>query len=401
MKKFVLPIKTFAFFLLCISSNAYAAETQAIDIFNTVNNGDKKLITNLVVVDFTSNDTFHSSNRAQEYSDTSARLRFVSSIKLNNKLSIHSQFAINPIYTDSYNQRRDASPNGGGNRSFENEGLVANELYLKYREDKYTLLLGKMNLNYGSAWRWDRGIWTYELANEYRQVGKITTGAVYHLGNAKTTGQYNFNFNFFKNDRKYLDNSLFVKNDIANKSQAQAGDDNLLKSYMASLDIKFDFGEKEKLTYNFGYIKSAVNEQYSLVPSSRLKDQNGIVLGMNYKYPVRENYDIDALIEYSKMNNLNGDAALNERYFTANIINKLYNNWLITAGYSSHSSNLLQRNGYNQKLAELSFGYEFNKTAFFDRFIIQTGYKNMQNDFKTNVENRNTLGLLIRYYKSF
>lgn len=388
--------------LFFLSFDALAKDLISDDIFNSIEDSfEDAKISNSLVVDLNYDNNYEASNPKEEFRQTNARARFYSGIRFNDKLSFNTQINLSPFNKNSTIQRRDVAINGGGDRSFEDQGIFVRQFYLKYQEDNYTLIAGKINLAYGNAWRWDRGIWTFELANNYRQVDKIGAGGVYKLGDAKTTGQYNFGFNFFKNDSKYIDNALIASDNGFHKSDNRAGDDNFFNSYMAALDIKFDFGREEKLSYHFNYLNLSVNENFINLPKNQIKDQKGFVLGVMYKYPVSKNYHIDSLIEYSKMKNLNGNSNLNERFFTANIINRLYKNWNVTIGYSNHESNLLRRNGYDQDIKELSFGYEFKKNKFFDRFLIQTGYKNMRNDFGSNTQENHALGFLLRYYKSF
>ncbi len=400
-------MKKLYFLLLLLPVNVLAQNQvvkdsrPAIDIFDNAEGLGLDKIFNNFILDINSNDNYRAENSKNQYRETNATVRHFTTMHLGKGLSFNTQINLSPFYKDSENDKRAASANGGGDRIFEDEGLFLREIYLRYNKEKYTLIAGKMNLNYGYAWRWDRGIWTFELAEKYRQVNKIAVGGVYRIGNQKTTGQYNFNFNVFKNDRKYLDNSLITKSDSIYKSDALAGDGSLLQSYLASVDIKFDFGEKEKLSYNFGYINLAVNNRMTQVPLAKLQDQKGFVVGMRYQYPIAQNYDIDGLVEYSKMNNLNGNSDFNEHYFSANIINKLYNNWNVTFGYSRYESNLMQTNGLNQSLSEVSFGYEFNKNSFFDRLVLQTGYKNSRNDYGGNLAMKDSVGFLLRYYKGF
>ena len=230
-------------------------------------------------------------------------------------------------------------------------------------------------------------------------------GGIYRVGDIRKTGQYELGFSAFTNDRKNLDNAIFSKRDSAHKSDAKPGDTRSLKSYVASLDVKFDFGEnfgsKEKLSYHFAYTNLAVNSNMSSVTSNKIADQKGFVAGLNYEYPLAENFALDALLEFEKTKNLNGDGDISEHYLTSSLITKIYHNWNVTLGYAERDNSHVDQDGFKQNTSEISFGYDFDKTILFDKLTIQAGYKNQRTDNKTNLNVQNVLGVLLRYYKNF
>ncbi len=356
---------------------------------------------NYLVVDALDNYAYQSSDKKNEYNDTLATGRLLSSFNFNKKLAINSQLTFDRVNNSDHNQRRQNSASGGGDRSFEDEGIFIRELNVSYDTKKYAILAGKFNLDFGTAWNWNRGIWTYEIANNYRQTEKLGIGGIYRLGDAKKTGEYIFGFSSFMNDRKNLDNSLITKRDSNQKSDATPGDYRLLSSYVTSLDIKFDFDKREKLSYHFAYINLAVNQKMSTVIPQNIADQKGFVAGMNYKYPLSKSIGLDSLIEYVSMKNVGGNSNVSDNYFTANIIGRLNKNWNSTLGYSKQSRLQFAQNGYDQDLSEVSFGYEFDKNSFFDSFIVQVGYKNLRTNYKTSFDETNSLGVLARYAKGF
>jgi hypothetical protein len=71
-------------------------------------------------------------------------------------------------------------------------------------------------------------------------------------------------------------------------------------------DINFEFTEKEKLSYHIAYSRLGVNKNATTVALERLKKQTGAVLGMNYKFPIQENFDLETILEYANIKNING-----------------------------------------------------------------------------------------------
>jgi hypothetical protein len=348
---------------------------------------------NRIVTDLNFND-YH---RAP-YSDTILQLdadaRLFSSLNFNKNLALNGFFRMNRVpKIDNQNV---------GNSFFKNEGIFAEELNLSFKSKNYALVAGKFNLDYGNAWKWGRGIWTQDIAENYRQSEKLGVDGLFRIGDAKKTGLYEFDLAFFTNDRKNLDNSLITSRYSYPKSQKVPGDTRSLQSYVASLDINFDFGErfldKEKLSYHFAYLDLAMNSNTS-VTERIASDQKGFVASINYKYPVIENYSVDTLVEYQRTRNLRGITGLNQNYLTANIINKIYQNWNVTLGYANiDTSKKAAVTGFDRSLREISFGYDFAKTTFFDRLTLQLGYSKQNID---GIGKMNNIGLLMRYYKDF
>ena len=347
---------------------------------------------NRFISDLRFDDNYQSTDRADEYKDTRFKGRLYSKLNLNKNLAINGYFRMKEFNKTAAD---------GKDRTFKSEGLYIEELNMTYSNKKYAVVAGKFDLNFGTAWRWDRGIWSYETAQNYKEIEKLGFNGIYRLGNSKTVGEYEFGFGVFTNDRKNLDNSIITLRDSNSKSDAVPGDTRSLKSYVASLDINYDFGEHEKLSYHFSYVDLAVNSSASSVTPTKIDDQKGFAAGMNYEHPVTENFAVDWLLEYASIKNFGGDSDISENYLTANIIGKVYQNWLVTLGYSNRDNSEIDAAGFDQNLSEISFGYEFGKTLFFDKMVLQAGYKNQRTNYKTSLETENVFGGLLRLYKNF
>jgi hypothetical protein len=122
---------------------------------------------------------------------------------------------------------------------------------------------------------------------------------------------------------------------------------------------------------------------------------------MNYRYPLDQNFLLDGLVEYATMKNFNGNSDIHEDYFSASLIGEIYKNWNATFGYANRKNIRINQNGYDQNLAEISFGYTFDKNRFFDSLLMQTGYRNLRYNYKTSIDQRNAYGALVRYMKHF
>lgn len=359
-----------------------------------------KVVNNLVA-DVNASDNYQSTNRRDQYLDSNVVARLYSAFNINKNFSVNSFVKSERSSQASETARRNTLANGGGDRAFEDQGVFFEELNLVYNAKKYAVVLGKFDLDFGTAWRWGRGIWSGDIANGYMQREKLGINGFYRAGNRQKIGEYVWGIATFTNDRKNLDNATITGRDSAHKYDGLPGDTRSPQSYNVSLDVNFDFSAREKLSYHFSYINLAVNGNASPVTINKIADQKGVALGMNYKYPVRENFDVDALIEYVSMKNSGGNSDITESYLSANMIGKIYEQWNVTLGYSALQNSRVVAYGFNQNLAEISLGYEFVKNAFFDKLLFQVGYKNQRNDYKTSLETQNVLGALMRYQKLF
>jgi hypothetical protein len=346
-------------------------------------------------------DNFSANDRRNEFKDSNFRVRFNNSLSFGEGISLNSNIVLNRFDNIDQTDRRNNSIKAG-DRSFENIGVVLREFNISKNAKNYALIAGKINLNFGSAWRWNRGIWIHDLANNnYRQVEKLGFVGIYRAGDSKKTGQYNFSLSSFTNDRKNFDNTLFVNRNSDKKSDASAGDTRSLQSYAAMLDINFDFGDREKLSYQFSYLNLAVNERAMQISSNKVDDEKDFVLNMDYHYPLNNEILLNGFIEYAEVKNLNGNSDFGERYLTTNLNTKFGEHWNVLLGNSRRQNLQLGANGFDQNLSEISLGYEFKKNRFFDRLTIQGGYKYFRNDQRTFVDSRNAVGFLMRYYKNF
>lgn len=362
----------------------------------------KPIFSNRIISEVGFDDNYQTTDRRGEYKDTYGRVRFYSKLQVADHISINSYLKLDRIDNQSEVNRRVSSATGGGNRSFENLGGAIQELTIVNDTKNYALIAGKFGLDFGKAWRWDKGLWLYTLPTNYQQNNKLGVSATYRTGDSKETGQYSFGFSTFTNDRKNLDNSILVNQDSAHKSDANAGDTRSLGSYNISVNIKFDFAEDEKLSYNFSYMNLSVNGKYiAQTPQSKIADQKAYVAGMNYIYPISENISLDSLIEYVNIKNFGGNSDATDSYATINTTARFYKNWLLFAGNSNRKLVQIDQNGIDKNLSEISFGYEFGKNDFFDKIVVMAGYKNQRTNNKTSLDTQNAVGALARFYKNF
>ena len=354
-------------------------------------------------------DIYYDHNYQAKDKNDDALLKSIlgSKIRLNKNFSVSSVIKLDAA--DKYDSDFVTNSSGGnvtgkgnGDRFFKNQALQIDEITANYQNKNLTIIAGKFVPDFGINWKWGRGIWSNNLSYDYKQNQKLGGGASLKIGDQKRVGQYNFSFATFTNDNTSLSNSLINKPEAYNKSDAKAGDaSGLLQSYNAALDVLFDFGENEKLSYHFSYINLAVNSKATQVQLNKLGDQKGYVAAMNYRYPISENFVVDGLLEYAALKNIGGNSDISDKYSTASLVGEIYRNWNVTLATTHLARREVNFNGVDQNLSEISAGYKFTPAKFFDQLLLQVGYKNFRTNYKTSLNSNNSIGALLRLIKSF
>lgn len=340
-----------------------------------------------------------SQNSKNEYDDARARIRLFNNLEFKNGFALNSQIFLNRFDSDSQKTARQNANDGGGDRFFDNQSIIFREFNLSYAGENYDVAAGKFNLNFGKAWVFNHGIWVRDLANQnYRLLEKLGVRGNYSVGDLKKTGKYSFGFSAFTGDSKNFDNAIL--NERQSKTKNDVGFSRGLNSWLATLDIDFDFGEKEKLSYHFGYANQDISSKNSVIPIAQISNQKSWVAAINYKYPLRD-LIFDVLVEFAKVNDLGGNSFISEKYLTASLNTVFNENWSFLNGISRRQNIEKNAAGFDEEIFESSLQYSFLKNKFFDLLTIQAGFRNFRNDLKTSSETQKSLGLMLRYYKNF
>ncbi|MFT6077525.1 MAG: hypothetical protein ACJA02_000277 [Myxococcota bacterium] len=348
-------------------------------------------------------DTFDSDKRKNQYKDTFLRSKLNANFRINSNFFVSTIAIFDKSKQKSENFRRNQLSTGGGDRSFENEGLFIDELVLNYNYKNFSALAGKFTANFGDAWLNDNGIWANQIARNYRQDEKLGLGIVGRAGDQKTSGEYVFGFSVFTNDRKNLDNSIFTKRDGTSKKDGEVGDTRGLESYVLSTDIYYDFGNDEKLSYHFSYLNLAVNDRHNSrnIPSL-INDQSAYAANMNYEYPLNKNFLLKSFIEYVQINNLEGNVEKDAKILTINLTAQIYKDFFMTLARAKEKEFEIGTNGIDRHINEVSFGYKFdNLNQLLKGLSLSIGYKEDKLDDKTSSITDKSFGFLIRHKIEF
>jgi len=361
-----------------------------------------KILHNRIVADLSLVDDLQDKNIKNNFAGTNGNIRLISALDITKNLELNSFLRFSRF--DGLNQsiRRINSFHGGGNINFENTDVAINELNLKYNYKNSAIIAGKFSGNFGTAWRWNRGIFIHKIPNQYSLNNKLGFTAVQKLGNAKNVGLYSFSFGLFTNDSTKFDKTLFHKLSIESPNKSRAGDTKKLDSFNLATDIVFDFDNNEKLTYHLAFSSLNVNSKKSTLPLNILKRQSGWVFGMDYINNLKKDLDFENLIEYAKINNVDGNSNIDDSYFSTNFIITFQKKYNLLIGNSNKKSKRYIVNSVHENTSEINIGYDFTANNFFDRLVLQTGYQHYFNQTTSQAKQSfDSFGCLLRYYKNF
>lgn len=360
-----------------------------------------KLKTNFVA-EIIVEDSLGGSYQKQEFSKIFGHSRIFNQLDLSNNIKIHSQLSLNKL-PDSL----------GNSRYFNHQTSSLQELNIGYYLPNIHFLFGKMNLDFATPSIWNRGVTTINFARDYIQIGKIASSSILFYGDEKTIGRYSLGVSFFKNDRKYLDNSLFYEVPTSPKESAKIGDTNIWQSFNISANTLFNFSRQEdngkkyqeKLSYHVSFLNTALNHKYSTIDHTKIRNQHSWSATMNYQKPITNNIMIDFLTEFVSHNNYLGNRDYKALYFLNNAIIKHYSGWQLFLGSNKQSKTPFSANSSRIRDFETAVGYQFKKTSYSDNILVQLGYnyqrQHLNENNKINLIKKDGAVFMLRYNKNF
>lgn len=391
-------------------TNAFAKENVRIDgYWKFLNKDYQKDETNKPIVNGVFDnriyytDNFKSDNYKEQNSEAIWRSRLDVSLNITDNFTIAAAGQVDEMNQASENTARLNSPNGGGDRSFENHGAFLDELVLNYNYKDFSVLAGKFTANFGYAWSFDNGIWSNEINQQYKQSEKLGFGAIQRFGDRKEFGEYVFGASVFTSDRKNIDNSVVTRRDETSKSSGTPSDTRDLNSYVLSADILYEFNNNEKLSYHFSYLNSAINRRNNTTNTKdKIEDEKAFAINIKYDYPISENFVLKSFGEYVEINNVGGNVEADSKFFSVNFTAEFYKNFFMVFGKSKEKEFKAATNGIDNSISEIDLGYKFiNSNPLLNGSRIMVGYRMQDNDQKTTRTKDHSFGLFVNHRIEF
>lgn len=225
---------------------------------------------------------------------------------------------------------------------FSHYGLIAEELYIKYKEEAFLAGIGKFNPSFGYAHDKNRlgGVYNTRLSDEYALREKLGVFIAFDSEFFILRGD------FFFNDQTFLSEDLFQRRGI-DKSEYGAGATKKLNNFSITSELIFD---TKKLYMSFRRLAVTNAEEGA---------EKGYLVGFqNYLEENEYEFGLSPLMEFAYFENFNGNKNRDMTFMTASIP-VFYRGWNLVGGYTfKHDKERLYKN-YKSYIAQISIGYEF------------------------------------------
>lgn len=317
----------------------------------------------------------NSDSATNERTNTFGRSEIAPNFRINKNLFIDGVAVFEPVQTNTT----------GDDTFFDDEGLFMEEIKLNFETEKFALFTGKFNPGFGTAWDYGRGIWSEDFAEDYEVTEKLGLGGSYNFG-TEAYGKHTFTASTFFKDTSFLSKSTITDRGHVKKSTGGVSNTEDFSSFALSLDGENVAGV-ENLSYHMGFRHLAKGD----ADRAGTQDDDGFAIGVNYTVPVHEKIKSDVLLEYVRINNVDGGAS-DKNYYTASVVNKICDNWNITIGYTKRDERTPGSADVNDHLFQLSGGYDFG-----NGLTLELGWKNTE---EANIST-DIIGGLARYTIEF
>ena len=267
---------------------------------------------------------------------------------------------------------------------FENEGAFVEELKINAEFGPWSAFAGKFNPGFGIAWDFGRGIWSEDFAEDYEITERIGFGGSYGF-ETENFGDHAVTASTFFADTTFLSGSLITKRDQLDKSDGGASNTESFESFAVSLDGE-NLANVEGLYYKLGYQNQAEGDA-----DTGADRQTGIAATLGHVVPVTERVELDGLLEFVDINNVDG-ADVDSQYLTASLITRIDDRWNVTASFTDRDIDNAGASDDNDYLFQLSGGYDFGQGT-----TAEIGYRaSEESDSDTHI-----VGGLIRHSFDF
>lgn len=225
---------------------------------------------------------------------------------------------------------------------FSHYGLIAEELYIKYKEEAFLVGLGKFNPSFGYAHDKNRlgGVYNARLSDEYALREKLGAFVAFDSEFFVLRGD------FFFDDQTFLSEDLFQRRGI-DKSEYGAGATKKLNNFSVTSELIFD---TKKL---YASIRRLA------VTNSEERAEKGYLVGFqNYLEENEYEFGLNPLVELAYFENFNGNKDRDVIFTTASLP-LFYKGWNFVGSYTlKHDKEKFYKN-YASYIAQISVGYEF------------------------------------------
>ena len=324
--------------------------------------------------------TFESDDRDAEQNELFTTTEPALGLYLLPGLSIQAGLVLEPV----------KDPAARDDRFFEDHGLFAEQLYLTYEQDAFSLYGGKFNLPFGVAWDLAPGVFGTDVAEDfYEQVERIGLGGSITLGGeglgGDGFGEHTLSAQTFFLDTSSLSESLITERGRTRERDGGVSNTEDFSSFALSADGGDFPGLPLELNYHLGFIFQEGGE-------GDPEDEIGFAAALHGGIQVTEELAVEPMVEFVHFEDAEGEEQTREIVTAGAAL--VYGPWNLSLSYSGVFSDPDGEDVEDLDLDQyqVSAGY-----AFDFGLDVDLGYKFVEEeDVETHV-----FGVLLHYAFDF
>jgi hypothetical protein len=313
----------------------------------------------------------HSGDAYAQRNDLFTNIEVTVQARLSPALKAKSQLTFTPL----------TNPEPGKDRTFGDQGLFVEKLYLEYARNAFALRAGKFDQKFGTAWDAVPGIWGTDFAEDYElaeQIG-IALDAVFDVG---TVGRHTATVGIFFADTTVLSESLITNRHRTRKAGGGAGNTEDFSSFSLALE-----GSNIMAIPGLGYHLAYVRRGSDAAGES---NEHGYAATLTYKHNIGA-VEVAPLVEYVRQNNQAGVIGTDVIYFTTAVA-LTRGQWNLTLSRTARRTDAIGITDADDHIMQASMGY-----AFAGGIGIKAGYRHSRESGR----NTDTIGALLSYTYAF
>lgn len=270
-------------------------------------------------------------------------------------------------------------PPAGENSVFEDHALFAEELFLAYTGDSWSLQAGKFNTAFGTAWDMGPGIWGVDFAEDYEVAEKIGIAGTKTFGN-EGAGFHTLYGSLYRADRSFLSDSLLFERGRVSLADGGATNTKDFDSFTISLTGEDAFGQE-----GFGYHLAYRSHAHGDVDLGAVREE-GFVASVFGLIPLGE-IEIEPLAEVVYVSNTEG--SLDDlSYITLGGTAYYGDHWNTALNVTFRTTHIPGADNIKDHRFQATAGYAWESGVSLD-----FGYRHSREDG----ENDHTIGFLLGY----
>lgn len=254
---------------------------------------------------------YRSENQANETSQTFLKVEPEIEFQITEQVSLYMHGVLTPM--------RDAEP--GEDRIFEDHGLYAEEIFVRFAEDDLTLLAGKYTPRFGMAWIDAPGIWGRDVSERnYKFIERVGFAGSYEF-DLDANGTHTITAGAFFLDTSPLYHAVGRARAPSTRNRSDGGVSNTerLNSFSVAYDVE-NLAALPGVKLHAAYVDLARGQGDS-------GDQRGGVAGAHYELPLNDALTWVPLAEYALFRNADGLAGQDRGLLTLSSNLILWNTW--------------------------------------------------------------------------